>query len=203
MTLLDFFFARHAAVHAGDVYGTGSPADRVLGGLTDDQMRARPVKGVNSLVWLVWHMARTEDVAVNLVVAARPQVLDDAWIERMNVPWRDIGTGMTDDDVAELTARADVTAVRAYRSAVGARTRDVAATLPPAAGDDLGGAGTARGAAAGAFSAALRARAAGGGVNPWQGPRGARLGGAGINHNAGHLGEAVTIRGLAGVPVGI
>jgi hypothetical protein len=31
-------------------------------------------------------MARTEDAAVNLVVAGRGQVLDEAWMQRMNVP---------------------------------------------------------------------------------------------------------------------
>ena len=57
-------------------------------------MRARPGAHLNSLVWLLWHMARTEDVAVNLVVVGRAQVLDDRWTKRMNIPWRTIGTGM-------------------------------------------------------------------------------------------------------------
>lgn len=39
-------------------------------------MRLRPGPHLNSLVWLVWHMGRTEDVAVNLVVAGRDQVLE-------------------------------------------------------------------------------------------------------------------------------
>jgi hypothetical protein len=30
-------------------------------------LRARPAKGVNSILWLLWHMARTEDASVNLV----------------------------------------------------------------------------------------------------------------------------------------
>jgi len=42
--------------------------DRILGGISDDQMRLRPGKETNSIAWLVWHMARTEDVVVNLVV---------------------------------------------------------------------------------------------------------------------------------------
>src|SRR5262249_60875424 len=84
-------------------------------------MRVRPGRGLNSLVWLLWHMARTEDAAVNAVVAGRDQVLDDDWIRRMKVPWRIIGTGMTDDEVGEMTARADVAAARAYRSAGGLR----------------------------------------------------------------------------------
>ena len=42
--------------------------DRILGGISDDQMWLRPGKETNSIAWLVWHMARTEDVVVNLVV---------------------------------------------------------------------------------------------------------------------------------------
>ena len=102
MDLVGFFLAQHA---------NQSFADRVFGGLSDAQMRVRPGKGVNSLVWLLWHMARVEDVAVNLVVVDGQQVLDDDWARRLNVPWRHIGTGMIDDEVGELTARADVAAV--------------------------------------------------------------------------------------------
>ena len=72
MHLERFFAAQHAACHASDVYEGRTPSsDRVLGGLSEAQLRMRPGPGLNSLVWLLWHMARTEDVAVNLVVAAR------------------------------------------------------------------------------------------------------------------------------------
>ena len=71
----------------------------------------------------------------------------------MNVPWRTIGTGMTEGEVAELTRRADVDAVRAYRSAVGRQTREVVSALRPDAWDEIVGlADTARAAAAGAFA---------------------------------------------------
>ena len=99
MDLLSFFLLQHARVHSADMAGGVSPIDRVFGGLTDEQMRARPGKGVNSPVWLLWHMARTEDVAVNLVVTDTGQVLDDGWAPRLNVPCRHMGTGMTDDEV--------------------------------------------------------------------------------------------------------
>jgi len=61
-------------LHTVEVGGGESYGDRVFGGLTDDQMRRRPASGLNSLVWLLWHMARTEDVAVNLVVSDGRQV---------------------------------------------------------------------------------------------------------------------------------
>src|SRR2546425_12938088 len=119
MDTVSFFLVTHADVHSREVAGHETYFDRVLGGLSDEVMRMRPGKGLNSLIWLLWHMARTEDAAVNPVVAGRGQVLDDEWMRRMNVPWRIIGTGMTDDEVAEITARADIASVRAYRSAVG------------------------------------------------------------------------------------
>ena len=204
MDAASFFLVQHGHLHASGVPGGESYADRVFNQLTDDQMRARPGQGLNSLVWLLWHMARTEDAAVNLVVADGGQVLDDDWARRMNAPWRTIGTGMTDGEVGDLTRRADLDAVRAYRAAVGRRTREVVRALRPEAWDEIVGfADTARAAAAGAF-APKTAWVDGVGYKPWQGhSRAAQLAGSAIRHNALHLGEAVTIRALAGFALGI
>jgi hypothetical protein len=204
MDLTRFFFGLHAATHAGEVYdGRTTGSDRVFGGLADAQMRGRPGTDLNSLVWLLWHMARTEDVAVNLVVAGQPQVFDDAWARRMNVLRPDMGTGMTADEVTALTEQADVAAVRAYRSAVGRRTRQIVLALAPDAWDQtLGLADTARAAAAGAFGPNDE-WVEGVGHRPWQGhSRGEQLGNTAIRHNAHHIGEAVTVRGLAGFALG-
>ena len=200
MDLVTFFLRQHAAVHASDVSGHVSPIQRIFGELSDDQMRMRPGPGLNSLIWLLWHMARTEDAAVNPVVAGRDQVLDDEWMRRMNVPWRIIGTGMTDNEVAEITARADIASVRAYRSAVGLRTREVVDTLRPDAWDEIVGVeDIKRGAVTGAFRDWVE-----GAKHPWQGwTRADQLASSALRHNATHIGEAVTIRSLAGVPLGV
>ena len=163
-------------------------------------MRVRPGPGLNSLVWLLWHMARTEDAAVNPVVAARDQVLDEDWMRRMNVPWRIIGTGMTDDEVAEMTARADIAAVRAYRSAVGRRTQDVVTALRPEAWDEVVSVeDIRRGAARGAIRDWVE-----GATYPWLGwTRAEQLASSVLRHNSAHIGEAVTIRSLAGLGLGI
>ena len=195
MDLLTFFLRQHAAVHARDVSGLIFAGQRVFGEASDDQMRMRPGQGLNSLVWLLWHMARTEDAAVNPVVAGRAQVLDDEWMRRMHVRWRIIGTGMTDDEVTEMTARADIAAVRAYRSAVGLRTREVVQALRAAAWDEIIGVeDIRRGAVAGAFRDWVE-----GEHYPWLGwTRGDQLASSALRHNAAHIGEAVTVRGLAG-----
>jgi DinB superfamily len=200
--LLRFVLDLHAATHAPDVSGREG-VERWLAGLSEAQMRIRPLEGLNSIVWLLWHMARTEDVAVNLVVTARPQVFDEAWARRMHIPRPDMGTGMTADEVATLSEQADVGAVQRYRSAVGVRTREVIQALPARAWDEiLSLADTSRAAAAGAFGP-NDDWVEGLGHRPWQGhTRGHQLGQTAIRHNTAHIGEAVTIRSLAGFGLG-
>jgi hypothetical protein len=198
MTAAEFFLAQHARLHAADVADPASYWDRTLAGLTDAEMRARPAPGLNSVAWILWHVARTEDVTVNLVVTAGRQVWGGAWATRLGVERADIGTGMTDAEVTELTRRLDLAAARAYRSAVGRRTREVVSALPDAAWAEIvGPADTGRAVAAGALGPSV----AGWVEKVWQDvTRGSRLGAGALAHIAMHLGEAVTIRGLGSAP---
>jgi hypothetical protein len=109
---------------------------------------------------------------------------------------------MTDDEVSELTACADVAAVRAYRSAVGVRTREVVTALRPEAWDEiLGIVDTAPANAAGAFA---RGWVDGVGYRAWQGhSRAAQLASSAIIHNAMHMAEAITVRSQAGFTLGL
>ena len=67
------------------------------------------------------------------------QVLDDAWSSRLNVARRDAGTGMTADEVDELSARVRLPSLLAYWRAVGERTADVVDSLSPADLDEIVG----------------------------------------------------------------
>ncbi len=199
MNAADFFLVHHARVHAAGVGDPASMWERVFGGLDDAQMRTRPA-GMNSLAWLLWHTARVEDVSVNLVVTSGHQVFDEAWSKRLGIGRVDIGTGMTDAEVTELSRRLDLAAAKAYRNAVGKRTREVATKLRVGAWDEvISQLDVNRAVAAGAFGphAAWVEKL-------WQGVTKAnRLGATAITHNAMHLGEAAAIRGLLGAPVGM
>jgi hypothetical protein len=189
---------QHAAVHGVAVRGRGRPslADRVFGTLTDDQMRQRPAEGGNSLAWLLWHVARAEDVFVNTVLWGQPQVFADGWAERLKAARPDIGTGMTATEVATLTDTIDVAALREYRDTVGRRTREGVAAMPADAWEGRVEASDIRRAQeAGAFgpnAAELPAFFTG-----W--PRAALLSSIAVIHSAQHIGEAVTVRGLLGL----
>lgn len=133
MDAKQLFLGQHAIVHSSEMAAGGewSIVDSILNGLTDAQMRSRSGKGTNSIAWLLWHMARTEDVTMNVLVAGRPQVLDEeGWLERLNVR-KDIGTSMNDDEVADFSAQVNVEAIREYRNAVGRRTREIVQNLSP------------------------------------------------------------------------
>ena len=122
MDAIDFLLTRYAQIHR-------MPTDSAIARLTEAQWRGRPNPGVNTVVWLLWHMARVEDVGVNRFVADRPQVLDDGWLARLGVGRRDVGTGMSDAEVDELSARVDLDALRSYWDAVTRRTPEVVASV--------------------------------------------------------------------------
>ena len=91
--------------------------------ISEDQIRQRPHPNVNSIAWNLWHLIRVDDAGLNRFVVNRPQVLDDdRWGERMNIPWRHHGTGMTFAEVDDLSTRIDLAALQDYSNAVRDRT---------------------------------------------------------------------------------
>lgn len=93
-------------------------------------MRQRPHPRVNSIAWIMWHLARVEDAGLNRFVVDRSQVLDESdWMQRMDLPLRDNGSEMTLAKVDEVSQRLDLTALRLYMLAVQARTRDILAAI--------------------------------------------------------------------------
>ena len=136
MDTMNLFLRQHAIAHSAEMAGESqcewSFQDALLEGFSEEQMRLRPQAGMNSVAWLIWHMARTEDVVMNLLVAGRPQVLqEEDWLTRLKLSRSDIGTGAGDEDVADISAKLDIPALLAYRMAVGRRTREIVSLLQP------------------------------------------------------------------------
>ena len=128
------FLGQHASVHSAEMSHSSawSFEDEVLDSLSDSRLRSRPAGVMNSFAWLIWHMARIEDVTMNLLVAGRPQVLDEAdWVKQLHLNRRDVGTTMSENEVADFSNQVDCSVLRAYRIAVGRRTREIASSLQP------------------------------------------------------------------------
>ena len=193
---------QHAWAHAASVSGTmtHTTADRLVLDLDDAQFRARPGRGLNSVAWLIWHMARLEDVSINTLVAGTPQVLvQEAWAARLGLSQAALGTGMDDAEVEQVSEQVDLAALLDYRAAVGRRTREVIGRVQEAELDR-------------AVDATRIARlVAKGGIGPaaawlaeaWQGqPLRYLVAMPAIAHSYLHLGEAWCIRTLLGTAGG-
>jgi hypothetical protein len=201
MDARDLFLEQHAAMHSAAVGGNKmSVAERAFAGVTDEQMRVRPREDLNSLAWLMWHIARAEDVLVNVLVAGQPQVFDDGWAKRLGIARPDFGIGMTSPEVTELTKEIELGALREYRDTVGRRTRELIGGFRP---QDWEGqvttAAVERAAGLGAFGVRTEVM-----TKAFPGrPRAAMLSGIALFHSAGHMGEAATVRTAGGFGTGI
>ena len=76
----------------------------VLDGIGPDELGGRP-GGANSIAWLVWHVARTEDHQVAGVAGAEQQWAS-GWADRFDLPFdrRATGYGQSSAEVDALAA---------------------------------------------------------------------------------------------------
>ncbi|HSE04007.1 MAG TPA: DinB family protein [Methylomirabilota bacterium] len=201
MDARDLLLDEHGRMHTSAVAGEkANLADRTFGGLSDEQMRVRPREDLNSLAWLMWHIARAEDIFANVILSGRNQVVDDSWLARLKISRRDFGIGMTKPEVAELTTGVDVAALRDYRDAVGRRTQEMIRGFGSVDFQgELQAAALEKAVALGCFGpkGEMVAKAFTGR------PRVGILGGLLVTHSAMHMGEAQTVRTAGGFGSGV
>ncbi len=132
---IELFLSQHAMLHAGVMTASSQLTfeDELWQDLDEEEARRVPPGGEHSVAWIIWHLARIEDVTMNLLVAGSPQVLvHEGWQERLLVDRRDTGNLIEREEVLRLSASVDIHALREYRLAVGRRTRAIAAQLQAA-----------------------------------------------------------------------
>ncbi|MDN5203722.1 DinB family protein [Fulvivirgaceae bacterium BMA10] len=123
MDLISFFFSRYTELHERII-------PMMLSNLTETEIRNMHDKTLNPIAWLVWHMARAEDVGINRMVIDGEQVFDEGdWETKLGVATRNAGTGMTGEEVDSLARSIDLNALEDYRAAVFQQTKNVLNTL--------------------------------------------------------------------------
>lgn len=128
------FFEVHAQLHTASISQGRywSFEDALLDELDDSIFRRLLEKEDHSMAWCLWHLARIEDVAMNLLVADRQQVFNEAdWHRQLNVDLKHTGNAMSRDEITALSIALDFQALRQYRAAVGRRTQQIVADLVP------------------------------------------------------------------------
>jgi hypothetical protein len=132
---IQFFLNVHAPLHARAVSNTDgwNLEEEVWTGLTEAQFRCIPAGMEHSIAWCYWHLARIEDITMNLLVAGSDQVYShDNWKQRLHAPFDDTGNSITPENVLALSGSVAFEDLRAYRSAVGLRTREIVSALTAA-----------------------------------------------------------------------
>ncbi len=132
--VIELFLGQHAMVHSAEMANDGSWSfeDELLREASEPVVRRIPRDGEHSIAWILWHLARIEDVTMNLLAAGSPQLfLQENWPARLNVPYRDTGNATDMDYIRTLSAGIDLAQLLAYRRAVGRRTRRIVEDLQP------------------------------------------------------------------------
>ncbi|MDY6845403.1 MAG: DinB family protein [Thermodesulfobacteriota bacterium] len=76
--------------------------ERVLEGLTEDDLNWQPRSDCNSIGWLVWHLTRQQDAQIASLMGGTQAWIEDGWHKKFNRPPdpHDMGFGHTPEDVA-------------------------------------------------------------------------------------------------------
>ena len=120
----------HAQLNMPQVYGLSqTEAGELLSSFSDAEFRVMPTAKDETAAWIVWHLARIEDVTMNILVAQGGQVFDDSWKSRVCSTVADTGNAMSDDEIMEFSKSVDVRELIAYRNAVAVRTREIVQRL--------------------------------------------------------------------------
>jgi uncharacterized damage-inducible protein DinB len=103
--------------------------ETTLVGLDDESLTARPAGNGNSIAWLIWHLARVEDVQVADVAGRDEACFGQYFVGRFSLPLRprDTGYGHSSDQVGAVRAPAEL--LLEYYDAVHRQTVEFVETL--------------------------------------------------------------------------
>lgn len=123
----------HALVHSSEMSHVSFQTfeDQLWDGLSETVFRTMPTPNDVTIAWNIWHLSRIEDLTVNLLTADDHQVLNQLWLDKMNVTVRDTGNAMTDHEIIALSSLMNCNELRNYRIAVGRKTREIIKQLQP------------------------------------------------------------------------
>jgi len=126
----ELFLDIHAGLHLSEVSGVPhNEVDELLEDLAPEEYAIMPASKDETIAWVLWHVARIEDLTMNMLVAEQDQIFDEEWKKKLNVFITDTGNALTDDEIMELGHNMNVEELLRYRNDVGRRTREIVGGL--------------------------------------------------------------------------
>ena len=86
--------------------------------LTPEELVARPIRGVNPIGFILWHMARSQDWAVNTAIRNEPEVITSGSWRQTQLAVPGTGTGFDAEEAESVAGRVDRETLLAYSDAV-------------------------------------------------------------------------------------
>jgi len=127
------FHLQHAVLHSRMTWENGewSYADQVFNGLDEDLFRIIPDGEDHSLLWILWHITRIEDITMNILVGGGEQLyLHEEWKEKIGSPLDHTGNEGSKRDLEQISAEINPVVLLDYRGAVGRGTRSIIESTP-------------------------------------------------------------------------
>jgi hypothetical protein len=92
--------------------------ERVLDGLTQEDMAWQPKPDCNSIGWLAWHLTRVQDDHISDLIGEEQLWIKDGWHQKFGRPAdrKDIGFGHTPEQVAAFKPPATKTFLDYHRA---------------------------------------------------------------------------------------
>ena len=127
---MELFLELHSALHLSAVTG-GVPneVDALFCDLMPEEAAAMPEKKGETINWALWHIARIEDITMNMLVAQKKQVFTKSMQHKINSPITDTGNALTQDEIRSFSSQVHLAALIAYWNTVALRTRDIVLSL--------------------------------------------------------------------------
>lgn len=129
---IKLFLDIHSQLHSNAISCDKSNyINPLINDLKENEYKIMPNKTDETIVWALWHIARIEDLTMNVLIADEKQIFNDDWKIKMNTNVSDTGNAMTDDEIMKLSKDMCIEELLKYRDAVGLRTQEIVNNLNP------------------------------------------------------------------------
>lgn len=131
-TARELFLKQHQVLHSKTMSGVDSwsYADEIFSDIPEEHWRVIPDGGEHSLVWILWHISRIEDITMRVLVEdAEQEYLAGGWMKKLASPIHHTGNDAALADVIALSRAVDPGKLLAYRVVVGRNTRALVKSL--------------------------------------------------------------------------
>ncbi|MBV7275635.1 DinB family protein [Clostridium thailandense] len=120
------FLDIHANLHLSETEGTiQNEVDNLIRDLKENEYAIMPKTKDETIAWVIWHIARIEDLTMNMLVAEKNQLFNEEWKSRMNISITDTGNTLTDDEIMYFSHSINIKEMLCYWNAVGESTKEI------------------------------------------------------------------------------